>query len=129
MDKLEKKKKDLLELLDMVILMIMLVEKIENFRGDSNYNKTQIKVIVKKVLEMITPIAERDFAIIFKSDQTATNGIIREYENFIAQLRDLNVPQKIILSHIIHAFTIDQSAVEATVHRILKKERKLNGIS
>lgn len=123
MNKEEKKREDLMDLLDIIILMIMLVEKLEVFQMESHYNKMQIKLATQKLLKLIVPIAERDFNIVFKSDQVGTNGIIREYENIIAQLRDLSIPQKIVLSQMIQAFNIDKKTVEATVHRILNKRK------
>lgn len=120
---MEKKAKEdnLMDLLDIVILLMMLVEKVENFQIENHYNKQQIKQASKKLLEVITPIAERDYKIVFKNGEKQTQQIISEYENFVAQIRDFNVPQKVILTQMIQAFNFDKSVIEATVHRVLKK--------
>lgn len=120
---MEKKAKEdnLMDLLDIVILLMMLVEKVETFQIENHYNKQQIKQASKKLLEVITPIAERDYRIVFQNGEKQTQQIISEYENFVAQIRDFNVPQKVILTQMIQAFNFDKSVIEATVHRVLKK--------
>lgn len=120
---MEKKAKEdnLMDLLDIVILLMMLVEKVETFQIENHYNKQQIKQASKKLLEVITPIAERDYKIVFQNGEKQTQQIISEYENFVAQIRDFNVPQKVILTQMIQAFNFDKSVIEATVHRVLKK--------
>lgn len=120
---MEKKAKEenLMDLLDIVILLMMLVEKVENFQIENHYNKQQIKQACKKLLQVITPVAERDYKVVFQNGEKETQQIISEYENFVAQIRDFNVPQKIILTQMIQAFNFDKSVIEATVHRVLKK--------
>ena len=119
--KVKNNEKDLLDLLDIIILKMMLIEKIENFQIENHYNKMQIKNVLKKALKTITPTAERDYAIVFNNGERETLQIISEYENFIAQIRDFNVPQKVILTQMIQAFNLDKETIEATTHRILKK--------
>lgn len=120
---MEKKAKEdnLMDLLDIVILLMMLVEKVETFQIENHYNKQQIKQASKKLLEVITPIAERDYKIVFQNGEKETQQIISEYENFVSQIRDFNVPQKVILTQMIQAFNLEGKTIEATVHRILKK--------
>jgi len=119
------KEKDLLDLLDIIILLMMLVEKIEGFQLENHYNKQLLKQSAKKLLQIITPLAERDYKIVFENGEKETQQIISEYENFIAQIRDFNVPQKVILTQMIEAFNIEKDTIEATVHRVLKKNKKL----
>ena len=116
--------KDLLDLLDIIILKMMLIEKIENFQIENHYNKMQIKNVLKKALQTITPAAERDYAIVFRNGESETLQIMSEYENLIAQIRDFNVPQKVILTQMIQAFNLERGVIEATTHRILKKHSK-----
>jgi len=113
--------KNLLDLLDIVILMQMLVEKVENFQLKNHYNKQLIKQQLKAVLKTITPLAERDYNIVFSNGETETQQIISEYETFISHIRDFNVPQKVVLTQMITAFNYDPKTIEATTHRILKK--------
>lgn len=115
------KQDNLLDLLDIVILLMMLTEKIEGFQIENHYNRQQIKQMTKKYLSLITPIAERDYNIVFNNGEKETQQIISEYENFVAQIRDFNVPQKVILTQMIQAFNLEKQTIEATVHRILKK--------
>jgi len=68
--------KNLLDLLDIVILMQMLVEKVENFQLKNHYNKQLIKQQLKAVLKTITPLAERDYNIVFSNGETETQQII-----------------------------------------------------
>jgi hypothetical protein len=124
LDKHKTEEENLMDLLDIIILMLMLVEKLEGFQIKNHYNITQIKHQVKKLLSIITPIAERDYAIVFNNGEEETQKIIREYETLVAQIRDFQVPEKVILNQMIHAFNYDKGAIEATVHRILKKKRK-----
>ena len=119
--KKKAKEDNLMDLLDIVILLMMLVEKVETFQIENHYNKQQIKQASKKLLEVITPIAERDYKIVFQNGEKETQQIISEYENFVAQIRDFNVPQKVILTQMIQAFNFDKSVIESTVHRVLKK--------
>ena len=120
---MEKKAKEdnLMDLLDIIILLMMLVEKVETFQIENHYNKQQIKQASKKLLEVITPIAERDYKIVFQNGEKETQQIISEYENFVSQIRDFNIPQKVILTQMIQAFNLEGKTIEATVHRILKK--------
>ena len=120
----EQKEKDLLDLLDIIINMFMLVEKIEGFQLENHYNKMQIKSVLNKALQVITPLAERDYQIVFRNGESETLQIISEYENLIAQIRDFNVPQKVILTQMIQAFNLERGVIEATTHRILKKHSK-----
>jgi hypothetical protein len=120
----EQKEKDLLDLLDIIIHMFMLVEKIEGFQIENHYNKMQIKSVLNKALQVITPLAERDYQIVFRNGESETLQIMSEYENLIAQIRDFNVPQKVILTQMIQAFNLERGVIEATTHRILKKHSK-----
>ena len=120
----EQKEKDLLDLLDIIIHMFMLVEKIEGFQLENHYNKMQIKSVLNKALQVITPLAERDYQIVFRNGESETLQIMSEYENLIAQIRDFNVPQKVILTQMIQAFNLERGVIEATTHRILKKHSK-----
>ena len=119
--KSKTKEDNLLDLLDIIILMMMLVEKIEDFQINNHYNKMQIKSVLKKALQTITPLAERDYSIVFNNGENETLQIISEYEKLIAQIRDFNVPQKVILTQMIQAFNLDKDTIEATTHRIIKK--------
>jgi hypothetical protein len=120
----EQKEKDLLDLLDIIIHMFMLVEKIEGFQIENHYNKMQIKSVLNKALQVITPLAERDYQVVFRNGESETLQIMSEYENLIAQIRDFNVPQKVILTQMIQAFNLERGVIEATTHRILKKHSK-----
>ena len=122
--KSKTKEDNLLDLLDIIILMMMLVEKIEDFQINNHYNKMQIKSVLKKALQTITPLAERDYSIVFNNGENETLQIISEYEKLIAQIRDFNVPQKVILTQMIQAFNLDKDTIEATTHRIIKKHSK-----
>lgn len=124
LDKHKSKEDNLMDLLDIILLMLMLVEKLEGFQIKNHYNTTQIKYQVKKLLSIITPLAERDYAIVFNNGEEETQKIIREYEILVAQIRDFQVPEKVILNQMIEAFNYDKKTIEATVHRILKKKHK-----
>lgn len=115
------KEDDLMDLLDIIILLMMLVEKVESFQVENHYNRQQVKQASKRLLDVITPIAERDYKVVFQNGEKETQQIISEYENFVAQIRDFNVPQKVILTQMIQAFNFDKDVIEGTVHRIIKK--------
>lgn len=118
---MKSKEDNLLDLLDIVIILQMLVEKVEGFQLQNHYNKREIKQHANKLLQVITPLAERDYNIVFANGEKETQQIISEYETFVAQIRDFNVPQKVILTQMIQAFNLEKGTIEATVHRILKK--------
>lgn len=115
------KEKDLLDLLDIIILKMMLVEKIESFQIENHYNKMQIKNTLKNALRVLLPTAERDYAIVFANGEKETQGIISEYESLVAQIRDFNVPQKVILSQMIQAYNLEPKSVEGIINKIYKK--------
>jgi hypothetical protein len=118
------KEEDLMDLLDIIILLIMLVEKIESFQVENHYNRQQVKQASKRLLDIITPIAERDYKIVFNNGEEQIQQVISEYENFVAQIRDFNVPQKVMLTQIIQAFNLDKDVIEGTIHRVIKKHSK-----
>lgn len=118
----ELREKNLMELLDIVLLMMLLVEKVEGFQLTNPFNKMQVKQVLNKSLQVITPIAERDYLTIFNQDQSATLSIMEQYGSLITQLRGLDVPEKVLISQMIEAFKIDQKTMEATIHRVLKKK-------
>jgi hypothetical protein len=118
------KQEDLLDLLDIVILLQMMIEKMETFQIKNHYNKQLIKQQCSALLRTITPLAERDYNIVFNNGETETLMIISEYEKFVAQIRDFNVPQKVILTQMITAFNYDPKTIEASTHRIIKKFEK-----
>lgn len=116
----QNKEKDLLNLLDIIILKMMLVEKIEGFQIENHYNKMQIKNTLNNDLRILTPTAERDYAVVFANGEKETQQIIREYEILIAQIRDFNVPQKVILSQMIQAYNLEPKKVEVFIHEVIK---------
>tara|TARA_R110000822_G_scaffold273389_1_gene395846 strand:- start:4 stop:366 length:363 start_codon:yes stop_codon:yes gene_type:complete len=118
---MKTKQDNLLDLLDIVILLQMLIEKVEDFQINNHYNKQLIKQQVKALLKTITPLAERDYNIVFNNEENETQQIISEYESLVSQIRDFNVPQKVILTQMITAFNHEPKTIEATVHRIIKK--------
>lgn len=117
----KEKENDLLDLLDIVIQLIMLVEKLEVFKIENHYDVFQLKKASKDLLDIITPIAERDYKVVFQNGEQETQQIISEYEILIAQIRDFKVPEKVILNQMIQAFNFDKKTIEATCHRIIKK--------
>lgn len=119
-----QKEEDLLDLLDIIILKQMLVEKVEGFQIKNHYNKQMIKNVLNRALEVIVPLAERDYKIIFNAGESDVQNVIGEYEKLIAFIRDFNVPQKVMLTQMIEAFNYDKKTMEATTHRIIKKYSK-----
>lgn len=117
----QNKEKDLLDLLDIIILKMMLVEKIEGFQIENHYNKMQIKNTLNNALRILTPTAERDYAVVFSNGEKETQQIISEYEILIAQIRDFNVPQKVILSQMIQAYNLEPKSVEVFIHEVIAK--------
>ncbi len=103
------KEQNLLDLLDIIILMMMLVEKLEDFQIENHYNVQQIKMQTKKLLSIVTPVAERDYKIVFRNGEDETQKIIREYEILVASIRDFDVPQKVILNQLIEEFNLKKN--------------------
>lgn len=119
------KEKNLLDLLDIIILNMMLVEKLEDFQLTSFYNKGSIKNKIKALMRDLEPIANRDYTTVFNNGEEETQQIISEYERMVAQIRDKTVPEKVILTQMIEAFNLDKKTIEATCHRVLKKNNLL----
>lgn len=124
LEKHKTKEDNLMDLLDIIILMMMLIEKLEGFQIKNHYNITQIKSHIKKLLGIITPLADRDYKIVFNNGEEETQKIISEYEILVAQIRDFQVPQKVILNQMIEAFNYDKKTIESTIHRLLNKKQK-----
>lgn len=120
------KEKDLLDLLEIIILKMMLTEKIENFQIENHYNKQMIKQVIKKSLDVIVPTAERDYKIIFDAGEQDVHGAMREYEKLVGFIRDFNVPQKEKLTEMIECYNYDKKVMDATMHRLIKKQLKEN---
>lgn len=117
------KETDLLDLLEIIILKMMLVEKLETFQIKNHYNIQKIKQEVKRCLQTITPLAERDYPIVFANGEEETQAIIREYESLINLIATLKVPDKVIINQMIEAFNFDKKTMEETTHRILNKTK------
>ena len=65
-----------------------------------------------------------DYKIVFNNGEEETQKIISEYEILVAQIRDFQVPQKVILNQMIEAFNYDKKTIESTIHRLLNKKQK-----
>ena len=70
------------------------------------------------------PTAERDYAVVFANGEKETQGIIREYESLVAQIRDFNVPQKVILSQMIQAYNLEPKNMEDFINKIFENESR-----
>jgi len=115
---------DLLQLLDIILQMMLLTETVEDFKIKNLYNRQLIKNVLNKALEVIVPIIERDYPLVFKAGQEDSLKIISTYEKLIHFIRDFNVPQKEKLTQFIEAYNYDREVMDATTHRIIKKHNK-----
>jgi len=115
---------DLLQLLDIILQMMLLTETVEDFKIKNLYNRQLIKNVLNKALEVIVPIIERDYPLVFKAGQEDSLKIISTYEKLIRFIRDFNVPQKEKLTQFIEAYNYDREVMDATTHRIIKKHNK-----
>lgn len=115
---------DLLQLLDIILQMMLLTETVEDFKIKNIYNRKVIKNVLNKALAVIVPIVERDYTLVFKAGQEDSQKIIGKYEKLINFIRDFNVPQKEKLTEMIEAYNYDKSVMDATIHRIIKKNSK-----
>jgi len=113
-------KDNLLTLLETVILLQMTLENLEVLQG-THYNKQRLKQQIKSLIKEITPLAERDYNIVFNNGEEETQAIILEYEKLISYISLQQLPQKVVLSQMIEAWNKDKKTIEATTHRIIKK--------
>ena len=113
-------KHDLLTLLETIILMQMLVENLDELKN-KHYDKQLVKNRLNALLKTVSPLAERDYNIVFKNGEHDTQSIISEYEALISHISNQQVPQKVALSQMVQAWNFDRKTMEATTHRILKK--------
>lgn len=120
---MENTPNNLLTLLESVILMQMLLENLEQLQG-THYDRQQIKQQVKKTIALISPLAERDYNIVFRNGQEDVQSIISEYEKLVSFISLQKLPQKVVLSQMVEAFNYDPHTIEATTHRIIKKHSK-----
>lgn len=118
------KEEDLLQLLDIILQMMLLTETVEDFKIKNLYNRQLIKNVLNKALDVIVPIVEKDYPLVFKAGQEDSLKIISKYEKLINFIRDFNVPQKEKLTEMIEAYNYDKGVMDATIHRIIKKHNK-----
>lgn len=117
--------KDLLQLLDIILQMMLLTETVEDFKIKNIYNRQLIKNVLNKSLDVIVPIVEKDYPLVFKVGEDDSLKIISSYEKLINFIRDFNIPQKEKLTEMIEAYNCDKEVMDATIHRILKKNNRL----
>jgi hypothetical protein len=110
---------DLITLLETIILMQMMLENLELLQN-THYNKSHLKVKIKTLLKEITPLAERDYNVVFNNGERDTQSIIKEYEKLISFISLQQLPQKVILTQMIQAFNTSPKQVEGIIHKILK---------
>ena len=116
--------KNLITLLETVILMQMMMENLELLQG-THYNKQNIKVKIKALLKEITPLAERDYNIVFNNGEMDTQSIVMEYEKLVSFISLQQLPQKVALSQIVESWNHEPKTIEATCHRIIKKYKSV----
>lgn len=116
--------KNLMTLLETIILMQMMMENLELLQG-THYNKSNLKVKIKTLLKEITPLAERDYNIVFKNGEMDTQSIVMEYEKLVSYISLQQLPQKVALSQIVESWNYEPKTIEATCHRIIKKHNKV----
>lgn len=119
-----EQEKDLMTLLETIILMQMLMENLECLQS-THYNKSHLKVKIKMLLKEITPLAERDYNIVFNNGEMDTQNIIMEYEKLVSYISLQQLPQKVALSQIVESWNLEPKTVEANCHRIIKKHSKI----
>lgn len=117
----EAKEEDLLQLLDIILQMMLLTETVEDFKIKNLYNRQLIKNVLNKALAVIVPIVDKDYTLVFKAGEKDSLKIISSYEKLIHFIRDFNVPQKEKLTEMIEAYNLDKDVMNATMHRIIKK--------
>lgn len=121
---MKAKEEDLLQMLDIVLQMMLLTETVEDFKIKNLYNRQLIKNVLNKALDVIVPIVEKDYPLVFNAGEEDTQMVISEYEKLITFIRDFNVPQKVMLTTMIEAYNYDKDTMEGTIHRIIKKHTK-----
>ena len=82
------KEEDLLQLLDIILQMMLLTETVEDFKIKNLYNRQLIKNVLNKALDVIVPIVEKDYPLVFKAGQEDSLKIISKYEKLINFIRD-----------------------------------------
>ena len=119
---MKQEQENLLTLLETIILMQMLIENLEMLQG-THYNKSNLKVKLKTLIKEVSPLAERDYNIIFNNGESETQEIIKEYEKMVSFISLQQLPSKVALSQIVEAWNLEPKTIEATTHRIIKKTR------
>ena len=119
---MKQEQENLLTLLETIILMQMLIENLEMLQG-THYNKSNLKVKLKTLISEVSPLAERDYNIVFNNGESETQGIIKEYEKMVSFISLQQLPSKVALSQIVEAWNLEPKTIEATTHRIIKKTR------
>lgn len=117
------KEENLLTLLESVILMQMMLENLEQLQG-THYNRMLIKSKIKALLKEVTPLAERDYNIVFNNGEMDTQSIIMEYEKLVSFISLQKLTSKVALSQMVEAFNFDPNTIQATCHRVIKKFNK-----
>lgn len=111
---------NLLVLLETVILLQMTLESLEVLQG-THYNKMRLKQQISGLVKEITPLAERDYNKVFNNGEADTIQILNEYDKLVKFISLQKLPSKVALSQIVEAWNFEPKTIEATVHRIIKK--------
>ena len=119
---MKQEQENLLTLLETIILMQMLIENLEMLQG-THYNKSNLKGKLKTLIKEVSPLAERDYNIVFNNGESETQEIIKEYEKMVSFISLQQLPSKVALSQIVEAWNLEPKTIEATTHRIIKKTR------
>lgn len=119
---MKQEQENLLTLLETIILMQMLIENLEMLQG-THYNKSNLKVKLKTLIKEVSPLAERDYNIVFNNGESETQEIIKEYEKMVSFISLQQLPSKVALSQTVEAWNLEPKTIEATTHRIIKKTR------
>lgn len=112
--------------LEFIVLAQLMAECIDLLPADLNRRK--IKKLSGELIRELDPLVQKEYDKIFNVDQEVALEVIYEYHKLVQQIKDLDLMEKVNLSQLIEAASIDRDTMLGTAHRVIKKNMKSNGI-
>lgn len=99
--------------------------QIENLEGiEPNLNRRRIKKLSGELIRELEPLVQKEYDKVFNVDQEVALEVMYEYHKLVQQIKDLDLMEKVNLSQLIEAASIDRDTMLGTAHRVIKKNMK-----
>jgi len=116
---MKNKEHILQECLSSIILMQLLTESLEILPPEIRRQK--IKLQIKSLISLMEPVIKQHYDHIYAQDGEIATILISEYEQLAKEISTVDLAGKVFLSQALAAYKLEPDKMEATAHRILKK--------